>query len=491
MSPHRPDPERDDAFDRLRGADPAAGLEPDPASLDAVVRQRVGLPQDELGSARARAAARAGARAGAGRRPGRWLAVAAVAAGTLVVGSVGGYALGSRGDDRSGGAAAAAISLGAGTGAAESSALGADAARTAGSAAGSAAADAPAVASDRASSTSLFPWFGGHTVFTASGLSDESGRAAAYAYDPAQAFSAGTAARVASSLGLEGEPRLEGGAWVVGPQDAVNASLQLQPDGVTSVSYYDPSLDPFGCQQPLATPEAAVEGADGGVSEPGRDELDAPPCPPREPNPAPQGDAAVARAREALTGAGVDADRYEYEASESGTPDAAYVTAYEVVDGQRTGTVWSLTLVGDAVQSLYGALAPLVPLGDYDVVSETEAVARLADPRFGMSGGGVMAAAGSVADDTAAGTTLAGPAPDAAPQTPTDPTPPPAVTPGSALGWPVVEVTLTRARLGLAQQTLPSGATVLLPAYELSADDGSAWSVVAVADSGLDFSAGR
>ncbi|GAA2722204.1 hypothetical protein [Cellulomonas aerilata] len=476
MDQHRPDPARDDAFDRLRDADPAAGLEPDTASLDAAVRERADRPAgDEL--ARARAA----------RRPGRWGAVAAVAAGTLLVGSVGGYALGSREGTGTGSrTAAAAITLsdattGAAAGAAESSAAGDTAAR-------SSVPDAPAAEGGTAMSSRLLPWFGGHTVFTAQGLSDDTGTAQAWAYDPAQAFSAETAAQVAASLGLAGEPRLEGGIWLVGPQDGVDASLQLQPDGVTSVSYYDPSLDPFACPPSLAVPESGVEGQDGGgQGEPGKDAVVPPDCTPRELPPAPQGDAAVARAREVLAAAGVDADRYEYEAAESGTPELAYVSAFEVVDGQRTGTIWSVSLVGDAVQSLYGALAPLVPLGDYDVVSENEAVARLSDPRFGASGGGVVAASvgGVAVDSDGAATTEPAPAPMG------EPTPPPSVTPGSPLGWPVVEVVLTGARLGLAQHTLPTGATVLLPAYELSADDGTAWSVVAVADGELDFAAGR
>jgi hypothetical protein len=70
-------------------------------------------------------------------------------------------------------------------------------------------------------------------------------------------------------------------------------------------------------------------------------------------------------------------------------------------------------------------------------------------------------------------------------------TPPAPVTAGAPFAWPVTEVVLTGARLGLAQHTHPDGATVLLPAYELSSDDGAVWSVVAVADTGLDYAAAR
>jgi hypothetical protein len=70
-----------------------------------------------------------------------------------------------------------------------------------------------------------------------------------------------------------------------------------------------------------------------------------------------------------------------------------------------------------------------------------------------------------------------------------EPTVPPAPVPGAAISWPVQQVTLTSARLGLAQATLTNGAQVLVPAYELSDAAGSTWSVIAVVDSRLDFTA--
>ena len=165
-----------------------------------------------------------------------------------------------------------------------------------------------------------------------------------------------------------------------------------------------------------------------------------------------------------------------------------YVLAYELIGGQRTGLLWNMTLVEDGVQSLYGALAPLTPLGTYDVVSPDEAVGRLTDPRFGPTMGGPVIAADAAAAgsevatiEPGVGTEPAGPLEDG--------TPPAAVQPGATFSWPVVEVTLTEARPALTQHTQPDGATVLLPAYELSGDDGAVWSVIAVTDAGLDFSA--
>jgi hypothetical protein len=52
----------------------------------------------------------------------------------------------------------------------------------------------------------------------------------------------------------------------------------------------------------------------------------------------------------------------------------------------------------------------------------------------------------------------------------------------------VSQVTITEARLGLAQHQQEDGATLLVPAYELRDDEGNAWSVIAVAEDALDFS---
>jgi CheY-like chemotaxis protein len=195
------------------------------------------------------------------------------------------------------------------------------------------------------------------------------------------------------------------------------------------------------------------------------------------------GDAAEAMAREVLASLGVDADGFEYEVmSDTGIAQLVQVTAYQVVDDQRTGLAWSVSLVGDGVQSLWGSLAPLVDLGAYDVVSPRAAVERLTDPRFGSTGGGMMPfAAADMARSAESGIAV-----DPA----AEPTVPPTATAGP-IAWPVEDVTITSARLGLAFTSLPDGAAVLLPTYELSSDDGRTWTVVAVADDELDFSVPR
>jgi hypothetical protein len=319
-------------------------------------------------------------------------------------------------------------------------------------------------------------------VFTAKGLSTEGGSGSAWGFDAAGTYSEEIIAAAAAALGVSGQPRLEYGTWSVGPTDGSGPSVSLSPDGLASLSYYDPTRDPWNCavsapdsgtsstgetEGSMALPEPAI---DGGRSK----------CP--APVNAPTGDAAVQQAKDVLASLGIDTTGYELAATtEPSSPQVTYVTASQSIDGQLTGVTASVTVVADGVQSVYAPLAPMVELGTYDVVSPTEAVERLGDPRFGVSGGGgVMPLASGemrIADDSVASPEM------------TEPTVPATPGAGSPLAWPVQEVTLVSARLGVALTTLPSGASVLVPTYELADADGMTWSVIAVVGDQLDFSA--
>lgn len=476
-------PAPDEAFDRLRAADPARTLEPDLDRLRADVATRIaaddGAPAvpDQLAERRAR----------------RWTAplIAGVAASALLVGGLG-FGLGRVGGGSGIPPAGGVIVLSAGEASGDASGAGAPEMASTG-----------ALAEDaRLSIWPPAPW---RTVFTASGLSDETGRAQAWAFDPAAVFSAASATAAAAALGLEGEARQDYGAWVVGAQDGTSASLSLQPDGYASLSFYDPTRDPYSCVTPT---EAARGGAEG-----------RPRCAEGSAEPAPRGAEAAIAMRDLLAAVGlevsVEIETSELDVPEDGAPRQTNVTAYQVLGAQRTGVSWTAMFAGGGVQSFYGPLAPVVALGEYDVISENAAVARLGDPRFGATWGGVMPLAeraaadlgvasdgalsegmvsgGGVSEGSGTETRVA---PDRAASEPavvpgpTDrPTVPTAPEPGVSIPWPVTEVTISGARLGLTLQWLPAGAAVLLPAYELTDDDGAAWSVVAVADEGLDFSA--
>ncbi|WP_315099299.1 hypothetical protein, partial [uncultured Cellulomonas sp.] len=393
------------------------------------------------------------------RRAPRWLQVAAAVAGVAVIGG-GGYAygLGSAPETLT---AAPAITL-------DGGAARDDAAPEAASMAGGSTAD---------SAKMMYPWWGGRTVFTASGLSSEGGSGDAWGFDAAGTYSESRVAAAAAALGVSGQPRLEYGTWSVGPNDGSGASVSLSADGLASLSYYDPTRDPWNCVRSAPdSPQEPATDAEGGVAlpEPAIDGTGQ--C--TATAPAPTGDTAVGQAKDALTAVGVDPAGYQLVAStDPGSPQVTNVTASQVLDGQQTGVTANVTLVAEGVQSLYVPLATLVELGTYDVVSPAEAVERLGDPRFGASGGGgvmPLAAESARADDT-----MVAP----------EPTVPPTPSAGSPLAWPVQDVTLVSARLGVALTTLPTGASVLVPTYELADAEGVTWSVIAVVDDQLDFSA--
>ncbi|WP_448073900.1 hypothetical protein [Georgenia yuyongxinii] len=466
----RPDPREASALKRLRRADPAGSAAPDLRRLRAEVDARIaadptaatmhGSGDGDAGVVADLAAARTRSRRT------RWLQVAAAVAGAAVVGTAG-FALG-RTEAPSTGTAAAPITL-------------------AGGASSEGGAEMAAGTTDARTAVFPAPWPPERTVFRSSGLSDAAGTAAAWTFDPAAAFTAERIAAVAAALGVSGEPRLQDGLWQVGPNDGTGPSLLLYPDGQTNLSFYDPTTDPYTCLETLPADGGAPAGDGDGSGGSGA-------CTTRDLGPAPASDAATARTRDLLAAAGLDPATFEYEVPDNAGEPMTTVIAHQVVEGQRTGVQWYVALSGTGVQSASGALAPLVALGEYPVVGPAEAVARLTDPRFGPLGGGVSILAESTAlraeqaPGAADGAAEQAPAPDdAVPAEPGRPQgPPAAAAPGAPVPWPVREVTLTQARLGVAQYTTPSGSTLLVPAYEFGAGQ-ETWSVVALAEDALDL----
>ncbi|HUX70055.1 MAG TPA: hypothetical protein VMV41_06070 [Cellulomonadaceae bacterium] len=470
----------DDPVGRLQAADPAAGIEVDVAAIEAAVHARI--------VADGGATVTALHAAGRSRRPARWLPVAAAVAGVAVIGS-GAFALG-----RHTGAttpAAPAISL-----AAPEAAAGA--APRAGASSGVGAAD---------SSARLAPYGFGttRTVFSSEGLTAAPGSATAWTYDSAAAFSREKAAAMAAALGMSGTPELASGAWTVGAADGTGPHLQLQPDATVDLSYSDPTNDPYACTGGVVKGSASSPGEVAGATGP-MPTVAPQVCVGSSRGPAPSGADAIARTTALIAAAGLDPQAFEYQANETGTATIASVSAWSVVDGQRTGQAWNVTLTDRGVQSVWGQLAPMVTLGTYPVVSPQEAVTRLGDARFDANQVGVYSAVGGVgvAVPESASSSLVAPvapaigtggaaAPTAVATTPGDtgsggtPTLPAAPAPGARLSWPVQHVTITGARLGLASVRQTDGSVVLAPAYALSDGTGRTWSVIAVAESALDM----
>lgn len=407
-----------EALARLRAADPA----PETVDLDALraaVRERLAAegPADAGGAETEWTDARGGTDELASRRRARlrrtgWSAAAAVAALACVAG---GYALGSRGPEEVGPVPVATLSTQEPPGEAGGGIqTRGGTAETSGE-------------SESAEETSL-PDAAGPAVFTAEGLSTEAGAAEAYAFDADPVASAAGVTRLAEALGIAGEAREEDGRWTAGsPEDRL---LQVTPDGIASFTYTD-----------------AGAGAD---TESGAQ-------PPRD---------AVTAAQELATDLGLDAEDLAWEERGSDGP-ITHVEAVPLVDGEPVADlIWSVQVAGDRILEATGALARVAPLGEVGIVSETEAVDRLNDPRFE-----VVSGAGEVAVAEGAPATGAPPAPE----------------PGEPLPWPVEEVTIVAAETTLTPYALGSGAVVLLPAYELTDASGRSWAVVAVAEEHLAF----
>lgn len=467
----------DESFDRLRAADPAAGLEPD---LDAIrTKVTASVTTSAAGSTDARPddtrpdEARSDdprpdgvvdlAAARSRRRPARWLQVAAAAVGVVAVGT-GGYAVGSQGG---------------------SPGVSADAASTVGtvedesrSSAASPGGQAPfsLPSTDEAASSSdrsMIAGLGLRTLFTAVGLDDTPSAASAWGYDPAATFTPESALAVAQAVGLEGEPSLLYGSWHIGSTDWTGPALDVQSDSATSFSYYDPSTDPWA----EGSGATALDGAE-----------------------------ATARLSEIMTALGVDPAGFDLVVEDMGTATATTVSAYRAAGAVGDGQAWQLTVSSLGVSSLNGALAPLVDLGSYDVVGAATAVARLTDPRFGATADyGIMPFARAADDvqvtegvtpEEAQALEEANPSLDVMPEpgveAPSEdpaavPTLPPSAVPGGVISWPVSEVAITGAELTTTPVYSSDGSVALVPAYRLDGDDGSSWTVIAVTEDHLDF----
>ena len=431
-----------DPVERLRAADPAAEVEPTAGFADEVVARATAEPSAEsspvadLTSERAR------------RRP-RWLPIAAVAASLAIIGAAG-YGLGAS----TGGAtnladgAAPPISLQTGTtqGATQEGAV-------QGGAPDASTVDPKMALVRPGIADMMYPYGSGRNSFSSSGLAATEGTAPGYAFDARAASNAETVTALAAALGIEGTAVLKDGSWSVGPQDGTAPYLSVGLDGMLSFSYWNPLVDPWKC----------AEGSDVSV-----------PCAPT--GDLPTEDAAIEALQSLIESVGRDPNSFEFTSETSEGAVTRMAQAWPVVDGQRIDQAWSLELAGAGVFSAWGALADIVPLGDYDIVSEQEGFERLSDPRFGAQMNYIPLA---VREEAAA-----------TPEEWVPPTEPPATpTERTSLSWPVNDVDIVSARLGLASQWQPDGSVLIVPAYEFTDADGGTWSVIAVADSMLDFDA--
>ncbi|MFF2387396.1 hypothetical protein [Agromyces sp. NPDC058104] len=449
-----------DPVARLRAADPAAEVEPRPGFADEVVARATaegGSPSVEAPAAPDGTTPVADLGAERARRRPRWLPIAAAAASVAIVGAAGFWLGGATSTANLASTAAPPISLqgvgGSGSAATE------DAAGTPEMAVG---ADQKMMGGGVADSMVPYGW--GRHVFSSSGLSEEEGAAAGYAYDSGAADTVDRIAALAAELGIEGEAELRDGSWIVGPPDGTGPMLSVGLDGALGFWFNDPVANPWNCG---AVPFA------GETTESSEPVAPVEPCEPT--GSAPGEAAAIDALRSLIAASGADPDGFEYSSETWEGSPTRYAQAWPVVDGQRLDQAWALELSEQGTVNASGSLAAIVAIGDYPIVSEQEGFERLSDIRFG-------------AQMTAMPLALREGEPVTEEWVP--PTAPPA-TPGegTSVSWPVDDVEIVDARLGLTTQWQPDGSVLVVPAYEFTDADGGTWSVIAVADSALDFSA--
>ena len=478
MSDNTPSSADDFALDRLRAADPAIGDHVDPQSIRLSVAEKLAVsgqaPVDEL-TGRRHAADTSGRRV-------PWIAVAAgVCALALAAGAgyIGGRSAG-------GSAVAASESSGdAATSAAVPSVAQGGAVTTTGGVVGGSGPVAGTTGSGVAVAPgpAAMPAYNQRVEYVAgSGLSTSGGQATGYTYNAPAIDGKAVAQRLAHALGIPGAAVQSAGTWTVGTTDGSGATVGVSSDGMRSFSAYDPKLAPqSGCA--IAVPQGAPATP---VPAPATDS----PCAAGQPTaaPAPSADVSVAAAKALMSVTGTDPADFQWHPTSSPGDPTTYVNAAEVVGGQLTGASWGFTVVGSGtVSGVNGFLAPLVSLGEYPTVSARQAVDRLGDQRYAISpysGGPVpMAGSGIAVTAPAGGTGGATSSPGAPNAMPTSPPVPPS--PGSQFAWPVTRVTITSATPGLAAQTLPTGAVVLIPVYEMAGDNGVTALAVSVTDAAL------
>ena len=467
--PNNAEPDEAALISRLSAADPASGVEPRAGFADKVLARM--LAEQTAESAHESEAVPASAPAVAStslanldseraRRRTRWLPFVAVAASLALVGGAGfgiGAATGGTTHAADGAAPPISLQAGAGTGGmapqlgAPQLSAGQSGALQPGSmqpnAGGSAGAQSKLSAGG--ASDMIYPRGFGRNTFSSTGLSTTAGTASAFTFDARTSSNAATVTALAAALGVAGTAEMKDGSWLVGPQDGTAPSLSVGIDGTLSFYFSDPRINPWQC-------------GDGST-----------PC--AAPGTLPSDSAAIDALRSLVTSVGRDPGTFEFTAETSEGSFTRSAQAWPVVDGKRIDQSWSLELTDAGVVSAAGSLSAIVPLGAYPIVSEQDGFKRLSDPRFGAQ---MTAMPIAMRTQTETGPTEWVP-----------PTEPPA-TPGAgtALSWPVNAVDIVSARLGLASQWQPDGGVLIVPAYEFTDAEGGTWSVIAVADSKLDFS---
>ncbi len=473
-----------EAFEALAAADPALGQSEDAARLGQI-RERV------LARTRAEDAAQGSVDRRFRSRKLAWVGGAAAACALVAVGGLGGAAISAGGGG--GGQVVTAGSpmmptMGNGAGNAAGS-TGRESAAVAGDLVSQAdgRAGAPGLAADaKVSSGMSMPYvgyYGWRTILEpGSGITDEPGSAPGYAYTMDDTDTRQVAASVAAAFGVSGDPVSQGGdgmSWMVGSMDGSGPQIWVGGWGSMVNWSYNDSSAYVACDYPTPEPKPAEDDAAAGSSSSGGGVSAGEPSPVcTEAGTPPTEKEALARAKDALAATGVDPANVEWEVYRDDYN--ASVTAWQLVGGQRTSMAWTFAFSQNGkIQWASGFAADLVEVPAYPIVGARTAIERMKDPRWNsLLSGGPMYAARDVTSSPAA--PASGVQAGASEPVTKDGRP--------VISMPVSTVVIDKAALGLTQYTQPNGTLVLVPAYLLTAADGSTWSVLAITEDYVDFS---
>ena len=256
----------------------------------------------------------------------------------------------------------------------------------------------------------------------ATGLSDTPSTASGYRLTRAGISVPQVAAVLGSTFGLSGAPVQTDTGWTIGASGG--PSLTVSDDPLVSWTFTDPQVS--------ASP------ATGEQLEPAR---------------------AIELTSAVLQSIGVDTTAVDWQVDRYFGRTAA--TAWQLVAGERTQLSWQLAYdPSGALVQASGFSAGIEEVPGYPVVGAATAVTRSTTSPWSAVGPSPVSGPTTV-DATAS------PSPSPSPDKP-----------GVAL--PVTEAVVTDATLGLAQFRQVDGGVLMLPAYLLTAEDGSRWSMLAV-----------
>lgn len=290
----------------------------------------------------------------------------------------------------------------------------------------------------------------GGAEYVDGGLSTQGGSQRVWGFDAAAVDAAEVARRAAEALGVEGDLHEEHGAWWVGSADGSTdgPTVYVGTTGTAELWYVHPYAHRvshgYAADRARATDELDLDVDD-----------------------SPSLDGPAGQLRDLIAAVGLDAGQFDF-ATASPESETTWVWATPSQAQGDTAPAWSAVVVGDLMITASGPAAPLVDLGEYGLISPAEAVERLRDTRFDsyrLVDVGLL----STSQESL-------PEPE-----PASPLP----SPGSDLRWPVAQVRLVAAELVHEIYHAAEGQALLVPRYQLTDARGGVWSVLALAETGL------